>query len=626
MAVNSLHQNIHKGRLLVIDADREMSLCVEMVFVPHGYEVVTCSSWPEARLILQQNHFDLVLSDLQAGQGRGEATAGTLLALGGATEVVICVPLAQIEEGRAALIHGAVAYLLQPYDEQELQTLVDRSIFRQEEAESHRRLSQENRELRGRNEVFSSCLPLLQVDDLDRLGDLLLDTMMELCTAEAGILWLTAVSRMELNLHSRRGLLEVGSSASDLSLPAAETFGQYGDEAHLSADRRTLVAPLHSGGRLIGLVHLESPAGREAFTEDNLYRAGTTAVFAATALHGVLRRQEVEHNLLRAPGSQAYNMTFFRDHLEKELYAAKRYNRKLALLKVVIDNHAELLSRFHDRLVSDAGEKMIATILTVLRDTDLICSVNPGQFYILLPETDTWGALMAQRRIRKALRGQLLISDLKKNLPIRLQMRSATAPQDAVTLPELDQLIEARLDRLRKSLLLRSDLESASFWKIFERLLAGNGPQLLRKAGDANAAFLPLADAQFAAFLLAICHELLSAVPVRGVILWGSEDLSIPRSILCSQLGGHEAKTALYLMGEAGPQESLDLSGGVTIPVGDESLRDKAFLLCLGEDYAYALLARREGTKWHAFHTDDSYFVENMLAKLQEQYQFQAQI
>jgi hypothetical protein len=134
-----------------------------------------------------------------------------------------------------------------------------------------------------------------------------------------------------------------------------------------------------------------------------------------------------------------------------------------------------------------------------------------------------------------------------------------------------------------------------------------------------------LADGEFTALGLAVCQEILGAVPVRGVILWGSTDLTVPRSIL-SPLLVPETHTALYLLGPAEPTDGLDLPGGVTIPVGDESLRDQAFLLCLGEDYAYALLARRAGDGWHAFHSHDGYFVENMFAKVQEQYQFQAQI
>lgn len=622
MTLTQLRQNIHKGRLLVIDAASELRLGVASIFALQGYEVVSSESWPEARQLLQENHFDLVISDLQAGQGRGEETVKTLLALGGGAEVMIGVPPARIAEGRAALRHGATAYLLQPYDEEELEILVDRTLYRHEEVESHRRLALDNSDLRESRDLFLSCLPLLQIDDLDRLGDLVLDTMMELCAAEAGILWMTGVGQGGLHLHSVRGLSPIGAINGDARAIAPETPVA----PKLTADQRTLAIPLLARGRMIGLMHLESPVGRDTFNDDDLLRMDSAIVFASVALSALLRRQEVEHNLLRAPGSQAYTMTFFRDHLEKGLYAAKRYDRKLTLIKIVVANYAELTSRFFDRQVAEAVEKMVATIMTVLRDADLICSVLPGQFYVLLPETDSWGALITQRRIRKALSGQLLVSDLKKNLPMRVQMRSATAPHDATTLPALDRLMETRLALLRSSLLLHKKLEEAPFWTIVDTLLSPAGASLLPPQGAARSAFLTLADGALATFALAVCHELLSAVPVRGVILWGSDNLALPRSVLGPLLSAHETRTALYLLGREGQVEGLDLPTGVTIPLADESLRDKAFLLCLGEDYAYALLARREGAAWHAFHTNDVYFVENLLAKLQEQYQFQAQI
>lgn len=627
MGLNSSQQNIHKGRVLVIDADREARLCVKSILEPQGYQVVISDSWPEARNLLQQlDHFDLVLSDLQAGGGKGEDTVKTFLALGGVTVVMIAVKVAEIQEGRAALCHGAAGYLLQPFDVGELQTQVDRSLLHSEEEGSHIRLYRENSALRADREVFSVCLRFLQVDDLDRLGDLILDTLIELCVAESAILWLTGIGRSNLQLHSLRGLSQIGAAGSEILDVTAESPDLQSAEAHLSADLRTLYVPFHSNDKVIGLARLESPAGRETFSGDDCRSAASAATFAAVALSALLRRQEIEHNLLRAPGSQAYNMTFFRDHLEKELFSAKRYDRKLSLIKIVIDNYAELSARFLDRQVQGAVEKMIATIMTVLRDADLICTVLPGQFYVLLPETDPWGALMTQRRMRKALSGQLLLSDLKKNLPIRIQMRAATAPHDGATLPELDQLLETRLARLRSSLLLRSKLEDASFWKIVDALLAPDGSKLLRHQGEASATFMPLADGQFAPFRLAVCREILRAVPVRGVILWGSADLAVPMSVLSPLLAAADMRTVLYLLGDARQTETLDLPTEVTISLEDESLRDKAFLLCLGEDYAYVLLARRTGTGWHVFHTNDGYFVETLLAKLQDQYQFRAQI
>lgn len=621
MGMNSLRDNIHKGRLLVIDDDQEVLLLVEKALAPHGYQIVTTPSWPEARQYLQSGHFDLIFSDLQAGEGDGEETVKTLLALGGETGVIIGVSPQRISEGRAALQCGALFYLLQPYDINELQTLIDRSLYRRAERDHHSSLTRENRELRESQEIFRSCLPLLHVDDLDLLGDLVLDLLMESCAAETGRLWLAGAGHSELSLHSRRGLPVVEPDQGERLPQCAETPV----EAHLSIDRRALLVPFVANKRRFGLARLESPVGRDIFDNDDLLRIHHVVSFATATLFALQRRQELEYSLLRAPESQAYNMTFFRDHLEKGLYAAKRYDRRLTLIKVVIDNFGELRSRFLDREVRVAVEGVVATVMTVLRDSDLICTILPGQYYLLLPETDSWGALMTQRRIRKALAGKLTISDLKKNLPIRVQMRSATAPLDATTLPELDQLMEARLARLRQSLLLRGHLEDKSFWEITDLLLSPSGAPLSSQTGEGDCAFLALEGEQFAPYALAVCHEILSAMTVRGVLLWGGDDLSLPRSILAPALSGHETRTALFLLGDDAT-EAPDRLGGVTIPLRDGALHDKAFLLCFGEDYAYALLARRMGDGWHAFHTCDEYFVETMLAKLQDQYQFQAQI
>ena len=66
---------------------------------------------------------------------------------------------------------------------------------------------------------------------------------------------------------------------------------------------------------------------------------------------------------------------------------------------------------------------------------------------------------------------------------------------------------------------MRSKLEGATFWKVVDALLAPDGSKLLRQKGEVRTAFLSLAEGQFATFSLAVCYELLSAVPVRGVIL-----------------------------------------------------------------------------------------------------------
>lgn len=619
MPFDPSRQNPSRGRLLVIAADQEALLHAGTILGPHGYQVVTPDTWAEARTLLEQERFDLVLSDLSPGKGSGKETVSALRALGGFTELLVTVPPERLSDGREALCHGAAGYLVSPLDAAELLTLIERRLYHREEEENRARLAQEGSELRNRMAALEKCLAFLHFHDLDRLGDQILDTLMELCAAESGILWLAGIAQDDPQLRSRRGLAQIGAASPALSAATPEAAYLQQAAPACTPDQRTLYVPLRNGGAVVGLIRLDLPGERERFTPADLHSAAGAAPFAATALHALLHQQRAEHDLLRVPGSQAYNMAFFRDHLDKELLASRRYDRKLSLIKLVIDNYDELTARFHHRQVGAAIEDLLATVATVLRDADLISEIAPGLYYLLLPETDAWGALMAQRRIRKALGGQLLISDLKKNLPIQVRMRSASAPTDGTTLPVLDRLIEERLTTLRRSLLLRPPLEQAPFWTVVETLLSR-----LPGQPDDGGRFLTLDAAALEAFCTAVCRELLSDGEIRGVILRGCDDFAVAGSALSSLPLPGETRTALYLLGGSGG--AAETPGWVTIPLHDDAFAGHAFLLCLGEDHAYALLARREQEHWQVFHTHDFYFVESMFAKLQEQYQLQTQI
>jgi hypothetical protein len=64
----------------------------------------------------------------------------------------------------------------------------------------------------------------------------------------------------------------------------------------------------------------------------------------------------------------------------------------------------------------------------------------------------------------------------------------------------------------------------------------------------------------------------------------------------------------------------------VPLYIEGDSFEKIPFILYLNEDCAYALFARRQGEELFGFHTSDFYFVENIIVKLQEQYQLQALI
>lgn len=626
MTADTLHKNVAMGAILVIEAEHETRQRYQILLATEGYAVTSVATWDEGREKLRTLSFDLVITDLQPGTGSGAETAHVILALHPGEELFVTVATGQVDEGVAALRGGASGYLQRPVTPDELALRVNRVLYRIAQRGELARLTQENIEFRSTVGAFHKCMAFLRVRDVDRLGDLILDTLMELCAAESGVLWLTGHTPGDVRLRCRRGLAQVAAASEWLSPEAQESAYLQTDEPLLAQDGGACFAALRSGGELVGLIKLESPSERSAFTPADLVIAATVVEFAAAALAALLRVQRSEHELLRAPGGEAYNMAFFRDHLEKELLTAQRYGRHLSLIKLVVDNHDELVTRFHDRQVAESMQLMIAAVCTVLRDADILSQVAPGIYYIMLPETDAWGSLMAQRRIRKAISGQLLISDMKKNLTIQAIMRSASCPGDGPTLAALDRVVEARLATLRNSILLRGHFENTPFWQVADTLL-GKDPRmpaaLFEEQGGGR--YFSLADEQLETFCGAVCRETLETQQGRGVALRGCADFEVAQQAMGLKNGEHSQDVMVYLLGGTSRIDLIQ-PGMVPIHVEDPVFSDRTFLLCLGDDYSYAFFARRDGERWQAFHTADFYFVENMLAKLLEQYQLQTQI
>ncbi|PLX82231.1 MAG: hypothetical protein C0616_02520, partial [Desulfuromonas sp.] len=86
-----------------------------------------------------------------------------------------------------------------------------------------------------------------------------------------------------------------------------------------------------------------------------------------------------------------------------------------------------------------------------------------------------------------------------------------------------------------------------------------------------------------------------------------------------------ESSTTVFLVG-GDRRVSWDLNNIMPIFIDDSRFKQGEFLLYLNEDYAYGIFTQNRGDDLIGFHTADFYFVENMIAKLQLQYQLQPRI
>lgn len=625
-----------KGRILAIDSESFYQRFYRNSLESEGFFVRIVTSAAEGLKALKKEDFDLVITEVTLPDIDGFSFLDSIRRLNQQQDVLVVTGQKEVQHAIQAMKLGVNDYLLKPINHEEFQLLVNRILYRQSVNLEHQRLIDENIEFHATLAQYRKCLDLLKVDDLDRLGDLILDTLMELLSAEGSALWL-AVDGQKFSMRCRRGLARIRPTEQSFDLADTQWQMVRSGQPRMQKENRIVVVPLEYNGTPLGLIRVESPVKRSEFSRRDLRIAELVAEFSANALQKVLQIQVLEHSSLHASRDEAYSMAFFRDYAAKELYKARRYNRKLSYVRLAIDNMEQVKSLFNQKEVDKVQTRMLELVNGILRDADIIAMNSDSSYSILLPETDYWGSLVTQKRIRNAIAGELKLSNMKRDVALQVYLRSASYPTDGSTLDDLENASDSRLQRLRTSMFYKSELVKRDFWSIIDRILGRPGEMRITDgkvavAGDLQrfesplkSRFLHVPTGRMEEIARALCREVVEASRVRGIIYCGCSDFeTMKRSLrFIDQL--EKTETSLFLLGGK-KRSNWDLHHVVPIHIDDRHFKQNAFLLYMNEDYAYALIARKVGDELIGFHTSDFYFVENMIAKLQEQYQLRSQI
>ncbi len=115
---------------------------------------------------------------------------------------------------------------------------------------------------------------------------------------------------------------------------------------------------------------------------------------------------------------------------------AVRYERTLSVLMIDSDN----LKVVNDKHGHKAGDrlliKLVRSIKTQLRDTDIMARYGGDEFVVVLPEATASGALDVAERIRDSV-SRMIMEFNGEFINVSVSMGVATFPQDGSTLDEL---------------------------------------------------------------------------------------------------------------------------------------------------------------------------------------------
>jgi len=236
-------------RILIVDDEKVALKNLEHVMKKEGYEVVSTQSGQNALRILEEQKFDVVLTDLKMEKVDGMQILGRCRELYPDIEVIMITGYATLESAVESMKHGAFYYIAKPFRLDEVRKVVS-------EAAEKVRLKSENRQLREQIESYQGKVKIITQDA--RMQKLL-DTARQVAPTDCNVI-ITGESgtgkelfARYLHLHSKRSqgpFFAINCGAFAEELLGNELFGHEKGAFTGAATMKKGLVEMASGGTL----------------------------------------------------------------------------------------------------------------------------------------------------------------------------------------------------------------------------------------------------------------------------------------------------------------------------------------------------------------------------------------
>jgi len=638
-----------RGKILAVDDEKFFRKLYNDILSSEGYKVVTAESGEEALQIFAGEPFDIVITDMAMKGMDGLQTMEAIKQINPAQDVVIVTGISDVQMAVNAMKKGVTDYILKPVIPEDFLHLIKTIHEKQNLVAEHSKLITENLEYFGILSVYQRCLRILSILDMETLLDIILDSIMAETNAQGSLIWLfSPVNDDVLKLATARGAVNISSEVDTLHLSTHGQLGMIkagkpfydrtneGDAAYENA----FFIPLKVEERVLGLVKVSDKLNRDRFEVRDLMIAKTIAGFASIAVENAWKVKEIEFEGFKDAKTKTYHISYFADYVTKEILKAGRYQRTFSILCLKIENYHKLRGDYKDAILKDAVQRVLNATIGVLRDADILAMSKNDEYYALLPETDYFGSLMTIRRIKNVLKDKAFVSDVNKSHAMEIVLLSASFPKDGDDLRTLLEVVRRRTEDTRKSLYTRDRLGEMDFWNIYERLVGKEDDYPLAlidgkvsmnverdfEDDEGMGKFILFTPQVLSQIQEVILGEIEANTDSRGILYLGAKNMEQFLTYLRNHSKVESSATKIFLIGEKG-DKGWELPNLTPVFVRGEEIEKVQFLIFLSVDYAYALLTReREDGMHYGVHTSDPVFVENIIAKLQENYHLQVQL
>jgi two-component system response regulator HydG len=152
-----------RGHILVVDDEPSMRTTLSILLKREGYQVSQAGDGVEALRMLDQGHYDMVLTDLKMEGVDGMELLHQVKSIDPQTEVLIFTAYGTVTSAVEAMRLGAYDYIGKPFDEEELLLKVARALERKALVREVQDLRAELKGQRGMEEIVAASKEVKEV-------------------------------------------------------------------------------------------------------------------------------------------------------------------------------------------------------------------------------------------------------------------------------------------------------------------------------------------------------------------------------------------------------------------------------------------------------------------------------
>lgn len=344
-----------KKMVLVVDDDPNLRKTLADILRVKGYESVVAANGAQAVAAVQAESFSLALIDLMLPDMPGLEVMARIKAISPLTEAIILTGHASMDTAIKATGQGAFAYLLKPYQMDDLLEKIGHAVERKQAREEILRLAS-----------FPRLLPSPAIE-LDPTGEVTyLNPAAEKLFPELR------------GMGSAHPLLRNGSGQLIATLWRDKQPGEHVRETKVGQATYELHISYVQEVNLIRIYVLDITQRKRS--EEEIYHLATT-----DSLTGIANRRQFSKILLA------------------EMDRAKRYGTPMSLVMYDIDHFKHV----NDTHGHDVGDRVLQTLTGLvkehIRTNDVVARWGGEEFMLLMPQSDLEAARNAAEKLRLAI-------------------------------------------------------------------------------------------------------------------------------------------------------------------------------------------------------------------------------